>query len=97
VDNDPDNDVDTKGWAVQSKDAENLWFVAAKIQGPQVGTTLPGVWGIFVYSDGYLDIYAINDVAVNFSYAATGEDSDPVLSMQSDGAQAAYDCAVRGR
>jgi hypothetical protein len=31
---------------------------------------------------------------MDFSYAAWGEDADPVITMQNDGAQIAYDCAV---
>ncbi len=86
------------GWTVQSNVAENLWFVAAKIYGDDInsGGTLPAVWGLFPYSDGYIDIYAINDIAQEYSYTLWGEDSDPVLSMQSDGAQSAYDCALSG-
>lgn len=91
---DPDNKVDA-AWEVQSKAAPNLWFVAAKISGPQINTgTLPAVWGLFTHPAGYFDIYAINSSAMDSSYSDWGEDSDPVLSMQTDGAQAAYDCAV---
>ena len=86
------------GWAFQSNEAEDLWFVAAKIYGDDIesGGTLPGVWGLFPYSDGYIDIYAINDVAQEYSYSLWGEDSDPELSMESNGAQSAYDCALSG-
>jgi hypothetical protein len=86
------------GSAIRSNEAENLWFVAAKIYGDAIdsGGTLPGVWGLFVNSDGYIDIYAINDTAQEYTYTAWGEDSDPVLSMESDGAQSAYNCAVNG-
>ena len=84
------------GWAVRSNEAEDLWFVAAKIYGDDTGSggTLPSVWGLFTYSDGYIDIYAINDIAQDYSFTLWGEDSDPELSMQSDGAQSAYDCAL---
>ena len=94
---DPANEVQT-GWAVQSKDEVDLWFLAAKIYGPEIdsGATLPAVWALFVSSDGYIDIYSINTTAMEFSYAFWGEDSVPVTTMQSDGAQAAYDCAVHG-
>lgn len=86
------------GWAVQSNEAENLRFVAAKIYGDDIesGWTLPGVWGLFTDSDGYIDIYAINDVAQEYSYSLWGEDSEPELSMESNGAQSAYDCALSG-
>ncbi len=89
----PDNQV-TTGWVVQSKAAPNLWFVATKISGSGIdsGTTLPGVWGLFVDSGG-TDIFAINDVAKNISDADPGQDSNPVLTMQSDGAQTSYNCA----
>lgn len=91
---DPGNKVDA-AWAVQSTAASNLWFVAAKISGPKIRAgTLPGVWGLFTHPEGYFDIYAINSSAMDSSYSDWGEDSDPVLSMQTNGAQAAYDCAV---
>ena len=92
---DPANEVKI-GWAVQSKDEVDLWFLAAKIYGPEIdsGATLPAVWALFVSSDGYIDIYSINTTAMEFSYAFWGEDSVPVTTMQSDGAQEAYDCAV---
>lgn len=91
-DMDPENVV-IAGWMVQSKAAANLWFVAANIQS-DTGTMLPGVWALFVDSEGNIDIFAIDDAAMNFSSADWGEDSEPVLTMQSDGAQAAYDCAA---
>jgi hypothetical protein len=97
-DADPDSEVET-GWIVQSKQAGGLWLVAAKIHklgnDNNVELTSPGVWGLFDYSDGNFDIYAINDIAMELSYAAWGEDSEPILTMQSDGAQAAYDCAAQ--
>ncbi|HEX2998564.1 MAG TPA: hypothetical protein VHP14_27325 [Anaerolineales bacterium] len=86
----------TTGWAVSSKAAEGLWFVAAKIQS-DTETIYPGVWGVFVDSEGYMDLYAVNDVAMQLSYADWGEDSEPVLTMQSDGAQAAYNCAMQAQ
>jgi hypothetical protein len=82
------------GWMVPSSAAEDLWFVSAKIQS-DTGTTSVGVWGLFTYSDGSVDIYAINQPAMELSSADWGEDSDPVLTMQSDGAQAAYQCATQ--
>ena len=86
------------GWAVQSNEAEDLWFVAAKIHGDDIetGVSLPGVWALFTYSDGYIDIYAINDTAQEYSFTLWGEDSDPVLSMDSNGAQSAYNCDLNG-
>ena len=94
---DPANEVKT-GWTVQSKAEQNLWFVAAKIYGPDIetGATLPAVWALFISSDGSIDIYSINTIAKDFSYTLWGEDSVPVTTMQSDGAQTAYDCAVSG-
>ena len=92
---DPENVV-AAGWMVQSKTAANLWFVAAKIQS-DTDTTLPGVWALLVDSGGNYDIYAINNVAMDLSFADWGEDSEPVLTMQSDGAQTAYDCAARAK
>lgn len=89
---DPENVV-TAGWMVQSNGSANLWFVAARIES-DTETTLPGVWAFSVYPDESYDLYAINDIAFDLSYADSGEDSDPVLTMQSDGAQAAYDCAA---
>ena len=90
---DPESNVAT-GRMVPSKAAANLWFVAAKIQS-DTETIYPGVWGIVTNADGSADIYAINDVAMELSFADWGEDSEPVLTMQSDGAQAAYDCAMQ--
>ncbi len=92
----PDSEVET-GWAVQSRDAANLWFVAAKIHGLEtdVEATPTGVWALFIYPEGNFDIYSINDIAMEFSYTAWGEDSDPVITMQNDGAQIAYDCTKR--
>lgn len=94
-DADPENVV-VAGWMVQSKEAANLWFIAAKIES-DTGTTLLGVWALFVDPEGIYDIYAINDVAMELSYTAWGEDSEPVLTMQSDGAQTAYDCAAHAQ
>jgi hypothetical protein len=90
-DMDPENVV-VAGWMVQSTAAKDLWFVAAKVQS-DTGTTSVGVWGLFTYSDGTFDIYAINQPAMDLSYADWGEDAEPVLTMQSNGAQAAYNCA----
>ncbi|HMB24725.1 MAG: hypothetical protein ACM33V_03020 [Chloroflexota bacterium] len=86
----------TTGWMVSSKAAEGLSFVAAKIQS-DTETIYPGVWGVFVDSEGSMDLYAINDVAMQLSYADWGEDSEPVLTMQSDGAQTAYTCAMQAQ
>lgn len=95
-DADPDSDVVT-GWMVQSNAAADLWFVAAKIYNSETETeaTLPGVWALLVDAEGSLEIYSINDIAMESSDAARGEDREPVLTMQSDGAQIAYDCAAR--
>ncbi|RPJ27670.1 MAG: hypothetical protein EHM33_07155 [Chloroflexi bacterium] len=94
-DADPDNEVET-AWMVKSNDAVDIWFVAAKIHQAETGTeaTLPGVWALLVYSEGDFEIYAINDIAQDFSDTAWGEDSDPVITMQNDGAQVVYDCAL---
>jgi hypothetical protein len=96
-DADPDSEVET-AWMVKSNDAVDIWFIAAKIHQAETSTeaTLPGVWALLVYSEGDFEIYAINDIAKDFSDAAWGEDSDPVITMQNDGAQVVYDCAVHG-
>lgn len=93
----PLNQVGT-GWMVQSSDQADLWFVAARIltAEPDPEAALPGVWAFIVYEEGDFEIYSINDVAQEYSDAAWGEDSDPVITMQNDGAQAAYDCALTG-
>jgi hypothetical protein len=85
------------GWASESSEIDGLVFVAARFYGPgfDAGMTLPGVWGLFAYSGGYFDIYAINEIAQEFSDTAWGADFDPVITMQTDGAQTAYDCALR--
>jgi hypothetical protein len=84
------------GWAVQSNEAEELWFVAAKVYGDDIEPegTLPGVWGLATGPDGSIDVYAINELAKDYSFTLWGEDSDPVLTMVSDGAQDAYNCAL---
>jgi hypothetical protein len=96
-DADPDNEV-VSGWMIQSNEVPDLWLVGAKIHGPAIegGVTSPGVWGVFLYTQENFDIYAINDIAMQYSYSGWGEDSDPVLSMQTGGASEVYNCAVRG-
>jgi hypothetical protein len=81
---------------VQSHAEANLWFVAAKVSGPAIdANTLPGVWALLSDSAGNTGIYSINDSAMEHSSADRGEDRDPALTMQSDGAQPAYDCAAQ--
>ena len=94
---DSDNELRT-AWAVQSKAVADLWFVAAKIYktGSNNAGTLPGVWAVFTFEDGYFEVYAINDVAQEYTFTAWGEDSDPVLTMGTDGAQSVYNCALQG-
>ncbi len=95
-DGDPNNKVQT-AWVVQSNAAAKLWFIAAKIHKPGNEVSSPGVWALFDHSGGSFDMYAINDVAKDLSYTAWGEDSDPVLTMQSNGAQVVYDCAAQAQ
>lgn len=92
---DANNQV-TTAWMVESNDVVQLIIVGAKIrqaEGDAASAPL-GVWGLMVYDDGGFDIYAINDIAQGYSYAAYGSDFQPPLTMETDGAQFVYDCAL---
>ncbi len=90
-----DNDL-THGWIVSSNDVFDLLILAAQLHGPEVEAdpVQVGVWGLFLYEDGSFDIYSINESAQDLSYNAYGTNFEPALTMNTDGAQVAYDCAA---
>jgi len=90
---DPQNDI-KKGYLFKSAEVENLWFFGAKIYGPDFsdGVTDPAVWAFSGPIDSPTDVYAVNDLAFQYSDFVFGPLADPPVEMQSTGAQTVFDC-----
>jgi hypothetical protein len=81
------------GWAVRSSDVTRGWFIAAEINFVAgEGDEVVGIWfsGEIEPGVGFL---AVDGFAVSFTEWPDGAASELRLSMESDGAREAYDCA----
>jgi hypothetical protein len=94
---DPKNAIKL-GYVFKSSDVENLWFFSAKIYGPDFagGVTDPAVWAFSGPIESPGTVYAVNDLAFQYSDFAYGPQATPPVEMQSAGAQAVFDCASAG-
>ena len=93
-----DNEI-RKGYAVQSIAADNLWFFAAKIYGPDFdggSSSEPAVWSFYNTNDTPFNIYTINETAFQYSNFNFGGQASPLIDMRIDGAENAYECAAAG-
>ncbi len=95
---DSTNDIKT-GYLVKSIALDELWFFAAKVYGENFdgGVSVePAVWSFFEKNGTPYNIYAVNDIAYQYSNFPPSQDANPPLNMQIDGANIAYECAVNG-
>lgn len=90
---DTNNDIQT-AWAVKSNDFENIWFVAAEIQGPGI---LPkqavGIWAISGDPATPGTILSVDGFAKQFSIYPDGATTDAQITMNDDGVQEVVSCA----
>lgn len=93
---DSNNQVQS-GYIVKSIAADELWFFAAKVHGPEIEggvTTEPAVFSFYENNNTPYNIYSINDTALQYADFLLGQLASPPLDMQVDGANDAYDCAL---
>lgn len=83
----------TNGFAVKSNDYEEVWFIAAVIDGPGMGKGVVGIWASnrLEANDGL--IFAIDGFAEEFSDWGVGSTTDANIAQSDDGAQEAAQCA----
>ena len=83
----------TNGFAVKSNDYEEVWFIAALIDGPSMGKGVVGIWASnrLEANDGL--IFAIDGFAEEFSDWGVGSTTDANITQNDDGAQEAAQCA----
>jgi hypothetical protein len=87
------NDV-RSGWAVKSKEFQNVWFVASKIYGPNAENGVgPGVWAISGNPSSPGLTLSVGGFANEFSDYPDAGKTQAQMSMSSDGAQEAKQCA----
>jgi hypothetical protein len=92
---DQNNDVTSNIWAVHSNDFENIWFVAAEIQGSGIQPKEAiGVWAISGDPASPGIILSVDGFAKNFSIYPDGSTTDAQTAMSDDGAQEALACAT---
>ena len=92
------NELKTE-YVVKSSAADQLWFFAAKVYGPDLEggvSAEPAVWSFYEKDGTPYNIYSTNDTAFQYSDFSWGPDASPPLNMEVDGAQKAYECAVNG-
>jgi hypothetical protein len=85
-------------WAVKSDDFENVWFVAADLEGMAESVDSLAVWGTNAISEDGTDhgtglVISVNEVAENVTDWPKHDETDAVLSMEDHGADLALDCA----
>ena len=83
----------TNGFAVKSNDYEEVWFIAALIDGPRMGKGVVGIWASnrLDANDGL--IFAIDALAEEFTDWGVGSTTDANITQYDDGAQEAAQCA----
>lgn len=85
----------SSGQAVRSDDFEQVWFVAAEIDGPGLeGDGDIGLWATNSVPGGSPEglIFAVDAIAREFSDWGAGGATDAQLSTGDDGASEAVDC-----
>lgn len=79
------------GWAVRSEDFEQVYFVAAEMDGSGMeGDGEVGLWATNDLAGGL--IFAVNSMAEEFSDWGSGGGTDAELTTSDDGADEALDC-----
>lgn len=83
------------GHAVKSNDFESLWFIAATINGPQMGSKTIGIWATNTLEAVTGGIFAVDSFAEEFSDWVVGSTTSANITQYDDGAQEAAQCAGR--
>jgi hypothetical protein len=79
--------------AVRSRAFENMYFIAAEIDGPGLERTGDvGVWASNRLEGGQGLVLAVNGIANEFSVWPSGSDSSSNIKMSDDGARQAQAC-----
>jgi hypothetical protein len=89
-----------KSYLVKSIAKDKLWFFAAFLYGASFDngiSTEPAVWSFYEDNNIPNNIYATNDLSYQNSEFVSGSDANPPIDMQVDGANIAYQCAVKGK
>ena len=82
----------SNGKAVHSDDFQQAYFVAARLEGPRIGSDQVGLWVVNdLYQPGLT--FSVNDAAKLFSDWGDGGSTDAHFSTSDDGASEAEDCA----
>jgi hypothetical protein len=81
------------GHAVKSNDFESLWFIAATINGPQMGSNTIGIWATNTLEAVTGGIFSVDSFAEEFSDWVVGSTTDANITQNDDGAQEAAQCA----
>jgi hypothetical protein len=81
------------GHAVKSNDFESLWFIAATINGPQMGPNTIGIWATNTLEAVTGGIFSVDSFAEEFSDWVVGSTTDANITQYDDGAQEAAQCA----
>ncbi len=81
------------GHAVKSNDFESLWFIAATINGPQMGSKTIGIWATNTLKAVTGGIFSVDAFAEEFSDWVVGSTTDANITQYDDGAQEAAQCA----
>lgn len=83
----------TNGHAVRSNDFESLYFIAATINGPQMGSNTIGIWATNTLKAVTGGVLAVDAFADQFSDWVVGSTTDANITQYDDGAQEAAKCA----
>ena len=81
------------GHAVKSNDFESLWFIAATINGPKMGSKTIGIWATNTLEAVTGGIFSVDSFAEEFSDWVVGSTTDANITQYDDGAQEAAQCA----
>ena len=81
------------GHAVKSNDFESLWFIAATINGPKMGSKTIGIWATNTLEAVTGGIFSVDAFAEEFSDWVVGSTTDANITQYDDGAQEAAQCA----
>jgi hypothetical protein len=83
----------SNGYAVESNDFESLWFIAATINGPQMGNKTIGIWSANTLEPVSGNILSVDAFAAEFSGWVVGSTTSANITQYDDGAQEAAQCA----
>jgi hypothetical protein len=84
-----------KASAYKAPDRANVWFIAAEIQGPGIGSGVAiGVWASSygVEDDGTGSLFSVDGIANEFSSWGSTEGTSFEISRFEDGVQESRDC-----